>query len=101
MLQRLSAIIPLHETNHLWGSQPLILQPTHLQARLQTQRDFRMRVGQLLLNQLEGSERAGEPVTLESILSGTLEAVLERANHHEMPYLALFRQEKGAPRPLP
>ena len=34
MLQRLSAIIPLHETDHLWGGQSLILQPSHLQTRL-------------------------------------------------------------------
>ena len=45
MLQRLSAVISLHETDHLWSGQPLILQPTHLQTRLQAQRNLRMRVG--------------------------------------------------------
>lgn len=64
MLQRLPAIISLHETDHLWRGQPSILQPPHLQARLEAQRNLRVRVGQLLLNQLEGSERARELLTL-------------------------------------
>ena len=82
MLQCLPTVIPLHETDDLRSSQPPILQSPHLQTPLQPQRYFCMRIGQLLLNQLERSEPgAGRIDEALGILPSTLEAVLKRTHH--------------------
>lgn len=120
MLKRFPTIVALHYAHHL-GRQPArFLETTHLEARLETQRDFGLRVDQLLLDELERREGALELFTLERVRERPLYAIFQRAdgppgntvpNVHVIQvnfpasknktHRALFRQLNGALSPCP
>jgi len=77
----LAAIVPLHDADHLRRGATGVLQPTDAEARLQAEGDLRVRVGELLLDELERRERALELVPLERVLPGLRKTRLERAHH--------------------
>jgi len=81
MVERLAAIVPLHDADHLRRGATGILQPPDAEARLQAEGDLRVRVGELLLHELERCERALELVPLERVLPGLRQTRLERAHH--------------------
>ena len=81
MVKRLAAIVPLHNADHLRRGATGILQPPDAKARLQAESDLRVRVGKLLLHELERCERALELVPLERVLPGLRQTRLERAHH--------------------
>lgn len=81
VMERLAAIVPLHDTDHLRRRATGVLQPADAQAGLQAERDLRVCVGELLLHELERRERALELVPLERVLPGLRETRLERAHH--------------------
>ena len=81
MVERLPAVVPLHNAHHLRRGTANILQPSNTQARLQAEGDFRMRVRELLLHELERRERPLELVPLERIFSCLRKTRLEGAHH--------------------
>jgi len=80
-MKRLAAIVPLHDADHLRRGASDILQPPDAEARLQAEGDLRVRVGELLLHELERCERALELVPLERVLPGPRQTCLEHAHH--------------------
>lgn len=89
MVKRLAAIIPLHDADHLRRDATGVLQPPDAEARLQAEGDLRVRVGKLLLHELERRERALELVPLERVLPCPRQTCLERA--HYAPRYAVSR----------
>src|SRR3982751_49923 len=59
-VERLAAAVALDERHHLGGGLAFVHQAAHAQAALQAQRDLGLHVGQLLLHELVGGERAPE-----------------------------------------
>jgi hypothetical protein len=62
--QSLATVVPLHQTDHLWSDLALVLEPTDLQAGMETKGDFGVRISEFLLNELERREGTLELVTL-------------------------------------
>ena len=80
-MERLPAVVPLHDADHLRRGATGVLQSSDTQACLQAKGDFRMRVRELLLHELERRKRPRELVSLERIFPGLRETRLERAHH--------------------
>jgi len=93
-MKRLAAIVPLHDADHLRCGATGILQSPYAEARLQAEGDLRVRVGELLLHELERRERALELVPLERVLPGPHQTCLERA-HHAPRYAVSHAVEAG------
>ena len=83
LLERLAAVIALHERHHLRRPAPRVLEPPDLQARVQPERGLRLRADELPLHELERRERAPELRPLARVRAGAVQAVLERADHAE------------------
>lgn len=83
MHQRLSAIISLHQTNHLRRQLALLLQSANLQTSKEAERRLGLRVYKLLLDELERGERALELMPLECVCARAVDAVFEGA--HDAP----------------
>jgi hypothetical protein len=81
VVERLPAIVPLDDADHLRRGATGILEPAHAEAGLQSEDDLRVRVGELLLHELERRERALELASLERVLPRLRETRLERAHH--------------------
>jgi hypothetical protein len=81
MMEGLPAVISLHDADHLRRGAIGVLQSSDTQACLQPEGDFRMRICELLLHELERRERSVELVPLERIFPGLRETRLERAHH--------------------
>eukprot|EP00952_Eustigmatos_sp_NYUAD-ZCMA_P012189 49035-Eustigmatos_ZCMA.PRE.1 len=78
-VERLAARVALHDRGDLHGGGAFVLHAAQTQAALQAQRDFSLHVGQLLLDQLVGRERAAELLAVQHVLAGTVPAVFRRA----------------------
>jgi len=59
-IERLAAIVPLDQGDHLRLGMALILEPADAEAGLQTDRDLDLHVGELLLDELVGGKRPGD-----------------------------------------
>ena len=77
VVEGLPTVISLDDADHLSHGTAFVLQPTDAQACLQAQGDFRMRIGKLLLHELEGRERFLELMPLKCVLSGLRQTRLE------------------------
>ena len=77
--ERLAAVVPLQDGDHLGDELALLLEAAQLQAGVQAQADLRHRVRQLLLDQLIGAERAAELLPVQDVVPRLLHAELRRA----------------------
>lgn len=80
-MKRLAAIVPLDEADHLRRGPTGVRESADAEAGLQSEDDLRVRVGELLLHELERRERARELVPLERVRPRLRETRLERAHH--------------------
>src|SRR5215510_973003 len=79
-VERLAAIVPLDQRNHLRRDSALIEQTSDAQGALQAQRNLRLHVGQLFLYQLRGRQRSAELLALERVGPGALPAIFRRTH---------------------
>lgn len=79
MLECLSTVISLDETDHIRRPLALIFQPSYTVGCLETQSRFNRSVHQFLLDELEGGERLFELVSFEGVGASGFDAVFERA----------------------
>ncbi|KAI3488740.1 hypothetical protein L1887_47081 [Cichorium endivia] len=96
VLQRLAAVVPLGERDHLGAPGALVLHATELQTAQKAERSFGRGVGELLLDELEAGDGAAELRTVEGVLAGLLNAGLEGA--HGAPRDAVARRVEALER---
>ena len=80
-MKSLPAIVPLHDADHLGRGATGVLEPADAEARLQAEGEFRVRVRELLLHELERREGSRKLVPLERVLPRLRETRLKRAHH--------------------
>ena len=68
-IQRLAAVVALHQADHLRRRVMLVHQPAEPQHRMQAQRDLGLHVGQLLLDQLRRRQRPAEHLALQRVVA--------------------------------
>ena len=69
-VERLAAGVALHDRGDLDRGGALVLHAAEAQAALQAERDLGLHVGELLLDELVGGERAAELLAVEHVLAG-------------------------------
>ena len=74
-VQSLAAAVAFNQADHFWNGFSFVHESTHAQAGLQTQTDFGLHVGQLLLNQLILGKRATKLNAVHGVLASTVPAV--------------------------
>mmetsp|Transcript_13007 Transcript_13007/g.23480 ORF Transcript_13007/g.23480 Transcript_13007/m.23480 type:complete len:237 (-) Transcript_13007:864-1574(-) len=74
-IQRLSTTVALNETNHTRRSLLFFHEASHLETRQPRQRDFRVHIGQLLLNQLIGTKWCSKLLPLHYVFTSTMETI--------------------------
>ena len=74
-VERLAAIVALDDGDHLRRELVFIHQAADSQRAEQTERDFRLHVGELLLEELRAGQRLAELLPVEAILASTMPAI--------------------------
>ena len=74
-VERLAAVVALEDRGDLDRGRAFVLHAAQAQAALQAQRDLGLHVGQLLLDQLVGGQRAAELLAVQRVLAGAVPAV--------------------------
>src|SRR6185437_8067368 len=82
-LERLAAIVALHERDQLRGGLALIEQPADAQHRLQPESDLGLHIRELPLEELRLRDRTPELHALHSVVARAYPAILGRA--HDAP----------------
>ncbi len=75
-VERLAAGIALHDRGDLRRRRAVVLHAAEAQAALQPERDLGLHVGQFLLDQLVGGQRAAELLAVERVLARRVPAEL-------------------------
>ena len=96
-VQRLAAVVALHQGDHFRREAPLVQQPADAEGPLQAQRDLRLHVGKFLLIKLGRGEGSVELLALHPVAMGTQPAILRCA--HDTPGNAVARAVQAAEGP--
>ena len=94
--ESLAAIIAFHHRYRRRCGNTTLERPAKRQGAMQSERNFRLHVGELLLHQLVGGERPAELLAVERILPRPMPAVLCRT--HGAPGNAITRLVEAAER---
>src|SRR5664280_148570 len=68
-IERLAGAIPLEQGNHLRAGAPVIAQSAQMQTRVQPERNLRLHVSKLLLDQLVGAQWSTKLNSVKRVLT--------------------------------
>ena len=78
-IERLAAVVALHQADHLGRDAPLVEQAADAQHRVQAERDLGLHVRELLLHQLRRGERLAEHHPVQRVVARGVPAEFRRA----------------------
>src|SRR5450631_322143 len=93
-LERLAAIVALHERNRGWRQPARLQQSPKSQGAGKAERNLGLHVGQLFLDQLIGGERSSELFSIEGILARSMPA--ELGGTHRAPSYTVAGEAEAA-----